>query len=153
MLAAEPEGLMQGLHLRVLWSDEDLMEVGSRAGNDRFAGSVNFYTAHDGLQRLAETLRGFPAAIPDVRVIRLGEWAENHSVGGLELTLMCTGIRGQAMARIRMRQHGVDELGEDESVDFLTEVEPAAVDRFVGMLSRCGPRPGAEARLSLVCSP
>lgn len=140
---------MQGLHLRVLWSDEDLMEVRATAGNRRFTGSADFYTAHDELQNLAEALRGFPAAIPDMRFARLGEWAENHSVGGLELTLQCIRLNGKATARVRMRQYSGGKVDGDESVSFLAEVEPAAVDRFVAMLASCGPRAGAEAHLAL----
>lgn len=149
MSAEHADGLMQGLHLRVLWSDEDLMEVRARAGNGRFTGSADFYTALDELQSLAEALRGFPAAIPDERSVRLGHWDENSSVGGLELTLTCIRMNGEATARIRMRQYSGGKVDGDESASFLAKVEPAAVDRFVAMLASCGPRAGAEAHLAL----
>lgn len=140
----DSEEFIRGLDLRVIWKDADIMEIRARAGNGSFAGSVSFYVTHDRLQLLAASLRGFPATIPDLRQARMGMWEENNSVGGLDLSLECSGSAGRCTARIHMRHA---ENGP-ESVNLVFEIESAAVDRFVAMLESCGPRVGADARLS-----
>jgi len=144
MLSEDQAEFIHGLDFRVIWKDSDMMEIRARAGNGRFAGIVTFYETHDRLQKLAASLRGFPAAIPELRRARMGEWNEKHTMGGLEMSLECTEPAGRCLATVHIR---CAESGP-ESVALAFEIEPAAVDRFVAMLESCGPCVGAGARLS-----
>jgi hypothetical protein len=47
-----------GINLRVIWFDEDMLEVLFSCSNRYFSGQAEIYLAHETASKLADTLRG-----------------------------------------------------------------------------------------------
>ena len=124
-----------GIHLEVIWFDQDLIEILLSCSNGRFSGQAEIYLSHRDLPELADGLRGFPRNVSDSRNFELGTFNPNHADGGIRLKFSCSDSTGRAVVEIRLRGDACEALGELESVALRMPVEPAGIDSFVQQLT------------------
>jgi hypothetical protein len=120
--------MINGLTIEIIGSDEDLVKVRVHAGNDKFAGTIETYIAHDDLRHLAGGIRGFPISAADRREFALGQWT-----GKAHLTFRCTDGLGHAVVDIRLQDNRFQD--RQQTVNLILSVEAAAIDIFVDALS------------------
>jgi hypothetical protein len=136
-----------GLELQLVWWDDDLDELDCRASNGNFSGLGRFYAARDAPEALAQVLDGFPRAMQDRREIELGSLDPNNDQGGLRLVLDMARSAGPARISVMLRNgHGE----QNQTVQLLLKVEPAAIDEFVRQLRSMERKEGSSARLRAV---
>jgi hypothetical protein len=122
-----------GLELQLVWWDDDLDELDCRASNGNFSGLGRFYAARD--------------APEDRREIELGSLDPNNDQGGLRLILDMARSAGPARISVMLRNgHGE----QNQTVQLLLKVEPAAIDEFVRQLRSMERKEGSSARLRAV---
>jgi hypothetical protein len=138
-----------GIHLEVIWFDQDVIEIVLSCSNGRFSGLAEIYLSHDDLPEFADGLRGFPRNVSDSRTFELGSFNPNHADGGIRLKFSCPDSTGRAVVEIRLRGDACEALGEPESVALRVPVEPAGIDSFVQQLTTVYTTIGAGAVLPM----
>jgi hypothetical protein len=120
-----------GIQLEVMWFDQNVIEYQFKCSNGCFSGVAEIYLTHDDLPRMAEPLKGLPAAVSDVRNRELGTFNPKHADGGVRLR--CDSV-GHAVIEVKLRGDSCNGLGEPESVALIFPVEAAAIDSFLTQL-------------------
>ncbi len=138
-----------GIHLEVIWFDQDVIEIVLSCSNGRFSGQAEIYLGHSDLSEFADGLRGFPRNVSDSRNFELGTFNPRHADGGIKMTFICPDSTGRAVVEIRLRGDACEALGEPESVALRIPIEPAGIDSFVEQLASVDTTIGASAMLSL----
>ncbi|MBN2490200.1 MAG: hypothetical protein JXQ29_05070 [Planctomycetes bacterium] len=136
-----------GLELKVIWFDDDVIELRAEGSNGQFAGAADIYVGHQQLRELADTVRGFPAAGDDSREIELGSFDPKWAGGGVRFRLACTDPAGHAVLWVQFRSDRIDASGEPESAAFCMPVDAATIDDFAIALREMRAEAGAVARL------
>lgn len=72
-----------------LYHDVDIVEVVITAWNGVFGGAVELYVGQGELERIAESLRGFPTSNKDVRELLLGTFDPKFAGGGASMGFFC----------------------------------------------------------------
>lgn len=139
-----------GIAIRTVWTDDDLHELRVSAGNGTFAGAANVYVTHEEFDQIAQAIEGFPGSIRDRRVVELGTFDRNIAGGGVRLTLHC--VDGIGHAALEVEICSKSSIQGEGTASFSIPFEPAALDRFVGMLQRLKMDASAEAMLDGRCS-
>ena len=134
-----------GIHLEVIWFDEDVLEVLFRCSNGCFSGQAEIYLAHDAPSKLAEALTGFPSHPADRRYFELGTFNPEHADGGARMHFYVKDSPGRAAVDVRLRGNACKALGEIESVALRIPIEAAAVDIFTQQLRTINKEIGAGA--------
>lgn len=138
-----------GIHLEVIWFDQDVIEIVLSCSNERFSGQAEIYLSHADLLELASGLRGFPQSVSDSRDFELGTFNPSHADGGIRMKLTCPNSTGRAAVEIKLRGDACQGLGEPESVALRIPIEPAGIDSFVQQLAAVNSTIGASARLPM----
>jgi hypothetical protein len=122
--------IAHGIHLQVVWTDDDLVELRVHAANDKFSGTVEVYSWDEQIAKAAPTLAGFPVGSGDEREIEFGTAVPGHANGLARFRFRCTSVTGRAFAEVTLvpRYAGEDT---DQTVTLAVLVEAAAVDVFV----------------------
>ena len=136
-----------GINLRVIWFDEDMLEVLFSCSNPYFSGQAEIYLAHETASKLADTLRGFPSSPIDSRDFELGTFNPEHADGGVRMRFYRLDSAGHAAVDVRLRGDACKALGEIESVALRIPIEAAAIDNFIQELRTLGKTMGASAFL------
>jgi hypothetical protein len=139
--------LENGISIKVIWFDEDLLEVLCSCSNGYFSGLTEFYLAHDAPSQLASTLSGFPSSAADYRDFELGAFKPNHAGGGVLMHFYCVDSVGHAAVYVKLKDGGRNSPGEIQSVALHILIEAAGVDNFVQQLKAMGKTIGAGAFL------
>ena len=138
-----------GIHLEVIWFDQDVIEIVLSCSNGRFSGQAEIYLSHDDLLELASGLRGFPQSVSDSRDFELGTFNPSHADGGVRVKFSCPDSTGRAVIEMRLRGDACQGLGELESVALRIPIEPAGIDSFVEQLAAVNSTIGASAMLPM----
>ena len=134
------------LGARVIWQDEDLVEIELTAANTSFRGCTRVYTTYDALRELASDLRGFPQSLSS-RVLHEAGDAAGYSYVHLEF--YCFDDVGHTAARITVEANtlGSSRVETKDRVVLELQFEPAALDRFVAALDQLVASEDGEATL------
>lgn len=138
---------MKGINLKVIWFDEDLLEVLFSCSNGHFSGQAEIYLSHDEPSKLAKALAGFPSNPCDSRNFEIGTFNPEHADGGARMRFYCTDSSGHVAVDVVLRGDACKALGEVESVALRIPIEAAAVDNFISQLMTIGKSIGASACL------
>ncbi len=133
-----------GMSQKLIWLDDDLLEVQFRASNGNFSAVANFYEAHDLFSRLADEIQGFPVTGEDRRAILIGTLDPENSGGGARLVFRCVGRSGAGAVEVVVRSDAHESGRGAEAAAFAIPVQAAVIDRFVADLRKA---PRAEGSL------
>ena len=134
------------ISVKILWTDDDVIELRFVGTNGRFAGEADAYAGHDAIMRLAEGLRGFPSSPTDSRSFEFGARDEQQAGGGVQLRFFCIDGSGHATVHIQLRSDSRRHLSS-EIASFNVPVEASALDAFIVQLKQMGLAIGASASL------
>ncbi len=148
-MAEKQETMENGINIKVIYFDQEAIEVVLACSNGYFSGQAEIYLSHDGLSKFADALNGFPSSPNDSREIRLGALDESYADGGVLLNFRCRDSLGHAVVEIKLRGDGSKGFGELESVALRIPIEPAAIDVFTDQLRQMDPTNGVIAFLSM----
>jgi hypothetical protein len=124
-----------GLSFKIIWFDDDVLEVRVSCENGRFSGTADCYIGHSGFTDLAATIKGFPSSNKDRREFELGTFNPGCAGGGVRIQLWCIDASGHVVADIRIRSAPeAHRNSKEESAELSFRVEPAAIDEFVAAL-------------------
>ncbi|KAF0245003.1 MAG: hypothetical protein FD180_1987 [Planctomycetota bacterium] len=91
-------------------------------------------------------MKGFPQSPDDRRLIEIGTFDPGFAGGGARLGLRCTDRAGHVALDVLLATQV--ENNRHQRVEFFLEVEPAALDNFLGQIDRFEIRKGAFAVLA-----
>lgn len=102
------------LEIEIVWSDEDLLEISTRASNGRYSGIIQTYTQDTYLQKFADNLVGFPKKISDEVIFE-----SNYGMDDTFLTLVfhCNDGVGHTSVKVSMKEES-NPNREDYKVSF-----------------------------------
>jgi hypothetical protein len=123
-----------GISVKVIWFDEDLVEILFRCSNDFLSGEANIYLEHNALADFANRLNGFPANVGDSRDITLGAQSSAEAKGGVQLHFSVLDSVGHSALDVKLRRDDCKAYGEIESVALRIPIDAAGVDSFVKQL-------------------
>jgi hypothetical protein len=119
----------QGIRFKLIWEDNDLLEIALSAWNGEFGGIAKIYVGHGELVEMAKSLGGFPLANPDDRKFDLGDLSLD-GLGGASLRFYTKDMAGHSMVEISIIA-GSHFPGHVQTVTLRAPIEAAAVDDFV----------------------
>ena len=135
MTLGRPGALLDtGINLKLIWMDDDLIEVRVHASNGRFSATADCYCGLDDIAGLAEAARGFPSSSEDRRELEIGTFDSGFAGGGAKLVLRCVDRAGHAVADVALRADSRMSGRLAETASFSFPVEPAGIDDFVTAL-------------------
>jgi hypothetical protein len=138
-----------GISIKVIYFDNDLIEIVFACANGYFSGQAEIYLALDDLAKLADSLSGFPSSASDAREVKLGTFNPSQADGGVLMNFCCRDSRGHGMVEIKLRGDGCNGFGEVQSVALRIPIEPAAIDVFVAQLRQIDSTNGVVAFLPM----
>ena len=103
------------LEIEIIWSDEDLLEITTRASNGRYSRIVQTYTQDTYLQKFADNLIGFPKKIAD-EVLFESDYGMDDSF--LTLFFHCNDGVGHTSVKISMKEESSNPNREDNKASF-----------------------------------
>jgi len=124
----------EGIHFKVIWLDENVIELSVTCSNGRFSGSVDLYTDHFWSSQFAEAIGDFPTSLSDEREVELGAWNEKLAGGRIRLKFFCADNLGHLMITVNMCSDSSRGNGQTETAFFQIPAEVAEVDEFVKQL-------------------
>lgn len=140
------------LRIEVVWIDDEILEILElrvHANNGQFSGTTECYACPHDLRRLADTLRGFPAAASDQRQWEVGTPDATFAGAGAGIELRCVDSAGHAEARVTLTAAAAGRADKVETVSFCLPVEPAELDEFAVALIALSRSPSVGAVASL----
>ena len=78
----------QGLTVKVIWFDDDLLELELTAESSLFAGTSQTYCGHGELMDIARSIAAFPSSKDDRRLFSLGGFGPGYAVGAISVELV-----------------------------------------------------------------
>jgi hypothetical protein len=135
-----------GIEIKVVWFDDDIVELEVRASNGDFSGCAQLYADRDAPNSAATTLSGFPTSSSDDRKLTLGTFDSKVAGGGARFNFRCLDGAGHPVVNVELRADP-HESGE-QSASFLIRCEPSALDSFVHQLKSMSLNEGSNARLN-----
>ena len=138
------------ISIKVVYADDDLIEVDVSASNGPFAGVVQAYAALVAPARWADALAGFPLGREDSRDIMIGTFADDEAGGGASLRFAVVDGAGHCALAVRLRADRA--VAAPASAAFTMAVEPAAIDTFVAALRAMSGVVGDEATLDALAA-
>jgi hypothetical protein len=124
-----------GFKFRVLWHDDDVLNLGISAWNGAFGGLAEIYAGIGDLRDAAAQLRGFPKNPADMREVVFGNLDRKWAGGGVKMRFHCVDGAGHAYVEATIDSN-CQSGGTVQNVVFAMPVEAAAVDSFVQELER-----------------
>jgi len=146
-----------GLRIKLIYEDCDLLELSLSVSNGEFAGKGDFYVSLDALAGLREAIRDFPRSLNDAREFIIGEMDPKSARGGVRLGFSCVGPAGRPHLVVEMitcnqpRRIDPKEMPEQRVV-LWEEIEPAAIDQFVAEIAQMESRDQSTAFLNFISS-
>lgn len=122
--------MKSGIEFKIVWFDEDVVELRVTSSNGRFSGQANLYLGRGCLFATADRLRGFPSNSTDSRDLELGTFNPNHAGGGAQMHFYCLDMAGHAAVDVKLRSDVRKTMREFGSVALRIPVEAAAIDSF-----------------------
>jgi hypothetical protein len=129
------ENVCRGIELRLVWFDNDVLNLRASAWNGSFGGVAEIYEAIGGLQAAASYLRGFPKGPSDQRDIVFGNFDRKCAAGGMRLRFHCIDGAGHAYVETTIDAN-YRTGGTIQTAVLAMPVEAAAVDAFVSQLEQ-----------------
>jgi hypothetical protein len=124
--------MKKGVELRVIWNDNDMIELEVSGSNGLFSGKTLTYDDPDAPGSAAKLLEGFPANREDVREIQFGFTLPPAQQGACCLGFRCRDAACHLLVEVEIKSDIGDIAGQ--SVTFFLPVEAAAIDNFVEQL-------------------
>lgn len=124
-----------GFEFRVIWHDNDVLNLCVSAWNGQFGGVAEVYEAIGALRDAASRLRGFPKDPEDNRELVFGNFDRNCAAGGIKMRFHCVDGAGHAFVEATIDSNCYSG-GTIEIATLAVPVEAAAVDTFVEELER-----------------
>jgi hypothetical protein len=122
--------MKSGIELKIVWFDQDVVELCVSSSNGRFSGQANVYLGRGRLSETADRLQGFPSNSTDSRDFELGTFSPNCAGGGVRMHFYCLDMAGHAAVDVELRSHACKTTGEVGSAALRVLVEAAAIDLF-----------------------
>lgn len=119
------------LRLEYWYHDDDVVELRVSAWNGSFGGATRLYIAQGELADAAALLAGFPVNVKDERELTLGAFGPNFAGGAMAMRLSCRDGAGHCQLHTTIEADYKMRDSPAERVEFLSAIEPAALDRFV----------------------
>ena len=124
-----------GCEFRVVWYDNDVIELRVSAWNGTFGGVAKIYEGIGDLQAAAAQLRGFPESPEDIREVVFGNFDRKCAAGGVRMRFHCIDGAGHAYVEATIDSN-YESGGTIQTVVLAIPIEAAAVDTFVQELGR-----------------
>jgi hypothetical protein len=140
---------MRGIEFEVVWFDHDAIEYRVVCSNGSFTGTAKMYLSHDGLQKAANILSGFPSSTTDLREVELGTFDSEFAGGGIRMSFYCVDSVGHAVAFVKLRADVCKSSSEPQLVSLYVPVEAGAIDSFVKQAQSIRDTKGAKAYLQM----
>src|SRR5258708_8947487 len=118
--------LNNGIEIKTICFDRDLLEVLFSCSNGYFSGQAKLYLNHDDLSKMADALSGFPSHASDGRDFELGAFDPPGANGGVGMHFYCRDSTGHTAVEVRLRGDDCTGRGEVSSVPFPNPRRPAA---------------------------
>lgn len=142
--------MFQGIEIRVVYYDNDLVELEVIASNSQFSGVAKVYCQHTDAQHMGKGLSGFPVGQSDDREFELGSFAPEYAGGGVRLEFHCLDAACHAYSVVTLRADAHESrFGRSETTTLCIPVEPVDIDRFVKQLVDLPIEVGAAAQLRM----
>ena len=146
-----------GLRIKLIYEDCDLLELSLSVSNGEFAGKGDFYVGLDELARLREAIRDFPRSSNDAHEFIIGEMDQKSARGGVRLGFSCVGLAGRPHIVVEMITCNQPQRMDPKEmpaqrVVLWEEIEPAAIDLFVAEIAQMESRDRLTAFLRFVSS-
>lgn len=135
-----------GLRFEIIYKDVHLVEVRVSAYNGLFDGVADVYVGLGDLEETAETLRGFPSNLSDVREVTFGGFGPKSGGGAVSMRFYCSDGVGHTYLDSKIESDH-DSAGKAQSAFMTLAFEPAALDSFVEDLRRLGVEKAGQAYL------
>lgn len=140
----------EGIEIKVLWSDVDVVQFRVTCSNGCFSGQTTLYADHERLPQIYAALSGFPSNPADHRIVELGSLDPRGAGGGVEMRFYCVDSVGHAAVDVKLRADACVEFGQVQSVALTIPVEAAAVDSFLSEIAKIDSEQiGGKARLAI----
>jgi hypothetical protein len=135
-----------GFEVEIVWVDENMLEIGLRAGSGRFSGRTSCYAGLNEAEKFADHLAGFPQDLADVREYEFGGDLPGLLPGGASLRFKCADSSGHLTVAVDVWDKS--RPGGRESVSVVFRSVPAQIDAFVAELRSMEPYVGSAAFLA-----
>ena len=121
--------------IRVIWQDDDLVEIEAAACIEHFSGLTQVYTTYNELRKLAASLAGFPMTAASRVAFSAGK-PDSYSFLGVDF--YCIDSAGHAAAQITIESNVPTDYRPEEKhrVRLEMQFEPVALDEFLRGLQR-----------------
>jgi hypothetical protein len=119
-----------GIEFKIVWFDQDAIELRVSSSNGTFSGQTNLYLGRGRLSEIADRLKGFPSCPTDSSDFELGTFNPNHAGGGAQMHFYCLDMAGHAAVDVKLRLDASKTMGEVGFVALRIPVEAAAIDSF-----------------------
>jgi len=125
-----------GIDLRIVWFDNDMLELRVIASNGIFVGETTFYESFECPTNFARSIAGFPSTSEEVRTFVMGNTNNDGLLGGVSLKFSNLDKMGHLNLEIFI--HGnATEVGElTEFAKLNIPMTPADVDELVYQLEQ-----------------
>jgi len=145
------EEMPEGIEIKILWSDVDIIQFRVRCSNGCFSGETTLYDVHERLPQIHAALSGFPSNPSDQRTVELGALNPGYALGGVQFRFYCIDSVGHASVDVKLRADACRGFGEVESVALTIPIEAAGVDSFLSEIAKMdSEKIGAKAHLPMV---
>jgi hypothetical protein len=124
-----------GFEFRVLWHDDDVINLCFSAWNGAFGGLAEIYTGIGDLREAASQLRGFPKNPADMREVVFGNLDRKWAGGGVRMRFHCVDGAGHAYVEATIDSN-YQSGGTVQTAVLAMPVEAVAIDSFVQELER-----------------
>ena len=119
-----------GVQIKVIYQENDLIEVRISAWNGTFAGTTDVYVGIGQLAEAAAELQYFPRDSSDAREISFGDFMPVSTGNAASLRFYCVDKAGHAYVESKI-ESDCCRTGQHQSVMLSLPIEAAAVDSFV----------------------
>ncbi len=137
--------MTSGVEIRILWFDQDIVEVRITAANARFSASADLYCTPGFAKELSEAIQGFPRTTSDTRRAGLGGDDSDPNCGSASFEFTCRDKMGHCDLKVSLRED--DRERSPGSAAFTIPVEPGPIDEFARQLQAMPIEVGAGATL------
>lgn len=127
------------LVFRIVWKDEDVIELDVWASNGRYSGQTRIYATSDELEEMSRNLPRFPK---DVSAKYEQTFGEKGGVSCVSLKFYCFNKAGHAAVQVYMEDQVPTDYREEEKnkVELEIKCEAASIDEFSRQLNEMGKR-------------
>lgn len=116
------------LELKVIWKDDEMIELRVRATNERYLGTTQVYDTTESLKDFAKSLLDYP----NNNQIIIHEAGEKDSISYFAMKFYCIDNVGHIGVEISLEENTSTQYRQEEKDKLKLEiiVEPSAIDNF-----------------------